>query len=355
MAGGEPKALGVASDGALPLPWLRDTLTQALRMNRSHALLLHAPQDVGQLDLALTLVQAWLCERPDRAPCGQCNACRQVRQRSHPDLRVVVPEALRVQFDWLTEDDPLLRAAAKPSREIKIEQVREAIEWTQRSAGSARGRALVMYPVEAINPSAANALLKTLEEPPGSLRIALAGGDPQRLLPTLRSRVQRVRMANPTATQALDWLATQGVAHASRLLAVAGGSPLSALSLHEAGLDDATLDELPRAVARGDAHSLLGKPLPLVLDLLLRVAHDAMACAVGGSTRFFDAAKLPTGATLSALTQWQRELLRVAEHDEHPWHAPLLVEALVTNGARCWSAESAAPRQGRGHSLHSVG
>ncbi|HSW22146.1 MAG TPA: DNA polymerase III subunit delta', partial [Burkholderiaceae bacterium] len=122
MAGGEPKAVGVAADGSLPLPWLREPLTQALRLDRSHALLVHAPQNMGQLELALALAQAWLCEQPEHRPCGQCSACRLVRQRSHPDLRIVVPEALRLQFDWLGDDDPLLRASAKPSREIKIEQ-----------------------------------------------------------------------------------------------------------------------------------------------------------------------------------------------------------------------------------------
>ncbi len=115
MAGGEPKLVGVAPDGAMALPWLREPLTRALRLDRSHALLVHAPQDVGQLELALALAQAWLCEQPEHRPCGQCNACRLVRQRSHPDLRIVVPDALRLQFEWLLEDDPLLRAAA-PSR-----------------------------------------------------------------------------------------------------------------------------------------------------------------------------------------------------------------------------------------------
>jgi DNA polymerase-3 subunit delta' len=355
VAGGEPKVVGAAGDGSLPLPWLREPLAQALRLDRSHALLLHAPQDVGQFELALALAQAWLCEQPERRPCGQCYACRLVRQRSHPDLRIVVPDALRLQFEWLVEDDPLLRTTAKPSREIKVEQVREATEWSQRSAGSARGRALVMYPAEAINPTSANALLKTLEEPPGRLRIVMAGGDPEHLLPTLRSRVQRVRIAAPEAPQALAWLNAQGISQASRALAVAGGSPLAALALHEAGLDEAVLDGLPRAVARGDAQALLGKPLPLVIDLLQRVAHDAMAQATGARPLFFDPAQVPSGATLPRLIEWQRELLRVARHDEHPWHAPLLVEALVTKGAGCWPAAAAATHQGRGHSLHSAG
>lgn len=354
MAGGEPKAVGVGSDGSLPLPWLGEPLTQALRLDRSHALLVHAPQNVGQFELALALAQAWLCEHPEQTPCGHCSACRLVRQRSHPDLHIVVPEALRLQFDWLGEDDPLLRASAKPSREIKIDQVREAIEWTQRSAGSARGRALVMHPAEAINPSAANALLKTLEEPPGRLRIVMAGGDPEHLLPTLRSRVQRLHIAGPGPAQALSWLQAQGVSQASRALAVAGGSPLAALAMHEEGLDEATLDDLPQAVARGDALTLLGKPLPMVIDLLQRLAHDAMAQAAGARPLFFDAARVPPGSALPELVEWQRELLRVARHDEHPWSAPLLVEALVTKGARCWAASAAPASGGGGHSIHSA-
>jgi len=183
----------------------------------------------------------------------------------------------------------------------------------------------------------------------------MAGNDPQRLLPTLRSRVQRVRLPMPEASQALDWLETLGVTQPGRALAVAGGSPLAASALHEAGLDDSALKDLPRALSRGHAQLLLGKPLPLVIDLLQRVAHDAMACAAGGQPVFFAPSDMPAAGSLPALVAWQRELLRVARHAEHPWHAPLLLEALVTNGARCWPAAAASARQGRGRSLHSAG
>jgi len=355
VAGGDPKPVGVNDDAALPLPWLRDALTQAQRLTRSHALLLHAGVPTGQFELALTLAQAWLCEHPDRAPCGRCTSCRLARQRTHPDLRVVVPEALRVEFDWLTEDDPLLKAGAKPSREIKVEQVREAIEWSQRSAGSTRGRALVLHPAQALNMAAANALLKTLEEPPGSLRIVMAGGDPERLLPTIRSRVQGLAVQLPDATTALAWLKTHGVPGGERALAVAGGSPLAAQALVEAGISEDDLQALPRAVAQGDAQRLLGKPLPLVIDLLLRLAHDAMAQAAGATPRFFDAAQMAPAAPLASLQSWQQELLRAARHDEHPWNASLLVEALVTNGARCWAPTRKPSQRGAGHSIHSAG
>jgi DNA polymerase-3 subunit delta' len=347
--------VGVGDDGALPLPWLRDALAQAQRLARSHALLLHAGVPTGQFELALTLAQAWLCEQPERAPCGRCASCRLARRRTHPDLHVVVPEALRAELDWLTEDDPLLKAAAKPSREIKVEQVREAIEWSQRSAGSARGRALVLYPAQALNIAAANALLKTLEEPPGALRIAMAGGDPELLLPTIRSRVQRLALKTPDKASALSWLSAQGVQGSEQVLAAAGGSPLAARALIDAGIAEPDLQALPRALARGDAQGLLGKPLPLVIDLLLRLAHDAMAQAAGAAPRFFAASQMPPPAPLAALQAWQRELLRAARHDEHPWNASLLAEALVTNGARCWAQGRKPAQRGTGHSIHSAG
>jgi DNA polymerase-3 subunit delta' len=356
VAGGEPRPVGVNDSGELPLPWLRDALTQAQRLTRSHALLLHAGVPAGQFELAMTLAQAWLCEHADRAPCGRCTSCRLARQRTHPDLHVVVPEALRMEFDWLTEDDPLFRAGAKqPSREIKVDQVRDAIEWSQRSAGSKRGRALVMHPAQALNMAAANALLKTLEEPPGSLRIVMAGGDPERLLPTIRSRVQCLALQLPDAATALAWLEAHGVMGGERALAVAGGSPLAARTLLDAGVSDDDLQALPRAVALGDAQALLGKPLPLVIDLLLRLAHDAMAQATGAVPRFFDAGQMPPAAPLAALQTWREELLRAARHDEHPWNASLLVEALVTNGARCWAQARKPTHRGTARSIHSAG
>lgn len=353
MAGGEPMCVGVADDGAMPLPWLRAALAQAQRQSRSHALLLHASVPVGQLELALALAQGWLCEHP-QPPCGRCPSCRQFRAQTHPDLWIVVPDVLRLQYGWLTEEDPLLKAGAKPSREIRVEQVRDAIDWSHRSAGSARGRAMVLHPADALNPAAANALLKTLEEPPGRLRIVLTGSDPDRLLPTLRSRVQRYRLWAPESSDALAWLEAQDVSDASLLLSVAGGSPLEALAMAREGLDGPMLRELPKRIARGDAGSLIGKPVPRAVDLLLKIAHDAHALSVGGVPRYFDARAMPKPAPLAALQGWRQELLRVARHDEHPWNAGLVIEALVTNGARCWSGATNRRADMPTHSIHSA-
>ncbi|HNG82008.1 MAG TPA: DNA polymerase III subunit delta', partial [Burkholderiaceae bacterium] len=214
-----PAAREAARDDAPPrppLPWLDDALAQALATQRAHALLVHGPEGVGQLDFALGLAKAWLCETPagerDRGlACGRCAGCHLVDERTHPDLRLVVPEAMRAEAglpgdDAGSDEDGKKR---KPSREIKVDQIRTALEFAELTSGRASHKVLVIHPAEAINPIAANALLKTLEEP-GALRFVLASGAAQALLPTIRSRCQAVRLQMPPREAALAWLAAQG-------------------------------------------------------------------------------------------------------------------------------------------------
>ena len=87
----------VGPDGTLPLPWLDVALRDTLRTRHAHALLLYGPRGVGQFELAVTLAQAWLCEGASGTarPCGQCASCRLVQARTHPDLLVLLPEAMR--------------------------------------------------------------------------------------------------------------------------------------------------------------------------------------------------------------------------------------------------------------------
>ena len=136
------------------------------------------------------------------------------------------------------------------------------------------------------------------------------------------------------------WLTAQGVAEPAALLAACSGRPLDAWALAQAGVDSATWARLPQAVARGQAGVLAGWPVPRALDALQKLCHDAMAVAAGAGARYFPAAAMPplSGATpaahLAALGAWSAELSRVARHAEHPWNEPLLLEALVTAGAR---------------------
>ena len=120
------------------LPWLAAPLQRARsRRRRAHALLLHAPGGVGQFELGLLLAQGWLCESttvpPGERPCGTCASCRLVAAHSHPDLLVLLPEALREGLGWAAADAEEggedKAGKKKPSKDIRVEEVRAAIAW----------------------------------------------------------------------------------------------------------------------------------------------------------------------------------------------------------------------------------
>ena len=195
-----------------------------------HALLIHGARGVGKLALAERIAQFLLCEHPEpsRRPCGGCEGCRWFLAGNHPDFRRLEPEALAREIPQGDDERPA-RRAAKPSTEIKIDQVRELADFV--NVGSHRGgaRIALVHPAEDMNPYAANALLKGLEEPPPGAVFVLVSHRPARLLPTIRSRCVALPVSIPPREAALGWLAGQGVKDAGRWLAYAGGAPLLAL------------------------------------------------------------------------------------------------------------------------------
>lgn len=331
-------SLVVGEEGALPLPWLAAPLAEVLARQRGHSLMLHGAAGVGTLPFGLVLAQAWLCEGEGEGavrPCGRCGSCRLVHSGLHPDLFVLLPEGARRAHGWLLASD---KAEAddkkKPSKQIRIDEVRLAIDWAQKTSARGRGKVLWIHPAEAMNFQAASALLKTLEEPPEGTRIALGTADPALLLPTVRSRCQRVALPTPSAGEAVAWLEAQGLKGADVLLAAASGRPLEALALAAGGVDAGAWTALPKAVARGEGGALAGWSVPRAVDAMQKLCHDAMALAAGGSARYFPPASLPRAADMAALNDWAEALRRVARHDEHPWNEGLLLEALVTQGRR---------------------
>jgi DNA polymerase-3 subunit delta' len=337
----------------LGLPWLAGPLREALAQQRAHALLVQAAEGIGAFEFMLTLATAWLCEGQGERPCGQCPSCRLMPSRSHPDLRVLLSDAQRSALGWAgpAEDETAdgAKARKKPSRQIRIDEVRAAIDWSVHSSSRGRAKVLLIHPAEAMNLQAASALLKTLEEPAGQTRLVLGCSDAEHLLPTVRSRCQRLRLAGPDAEQALAWLTANGVGEndGAVLLGAAAGRPLEALALSEIGIDARRWLALPGALVEGQAGVFAGLPVPRVLDLLQKICHDAMVLAVGGKPRYFSAAALPPGAQLAALLGWARSLSRVARHGEHPWNEGLLVEALVAEGRACWQDDTKRPPPGR--------
>lgn len=318
----------------LALPWLAAPLAAAVAQP-GHALLLVAPPGLGALDFQLTLAQAWLCEGSVVAglPCGRCASCHFVQAHTHPDLKRLLPGVLALERGWATEDEVTDGGRHKPRKWIPIDEARAALAWLAMTRSRNRGKVVLLHPAEALLPAAANALLKALEEPPAGVRWVLSCSDPERLLPTVRSRCQRLVLAPPTAAEGAAWLTGQGVDAPEALLAACAGRPLDALALHRAGVNAAAWAALPAALARGEAGAWSGWPLPRAIDALHKLCHDLLVHATGAAPRYFPAASLPTPrGGVGPLLDWAAELNRVARQAEHPWSEALLLEALVSRG-----------------------
>jgi DNA polymerase-3 subunit delta' len=355
---GEPAA---SDDEARLLPWLHEPLRRTLATRAAHALLIHGAGNVGQFELALALAQGWLCEQTDlpiaERPCGRCASCRLVAARSHSDHLVLVPEAMRESLGWEqgaeVEEGSETASRRKPSKDIRVEAVRAAIAFATTTSARGRAKFVVVHPAERMNEVAASAFLKTLEEPAGDARFLLCSGAADRLLPTIRSRCQDVPLPIPERALAELWLAEQGVGEPGVLLAAAGGQPQEAAARAAQGLDAASWLALPRRVAHGDATALQGWPLPLAVEALQKVCHDALCMACGGSPRYFPRDRVAQDASLAALLAWSRELARVAEEAEHPWSVDLAIESLVEQGREALKTPRSRERDARGGSLHS--
>ena len=323
-----------ATAGA-PAPWIA-AQTRELLAQRGHAWLLTGPSGLGQYDLALALVRAWLCEHPGAdGACGHCGSCHAIDVRTHADLCVLMPETWMLDLGWplseraQTEIDDKKR---KPSKEIRVDAMRDAVEFAQRTSARGRGKAVLVFPSEDMNNVTANALLKTLEEPPGAVKFVLASEAAHQLLPTIRSRCLGHTMRWPDLATSSEWLQGQGVApdRARQALLATGGRPQDALDFVHSGLDPESWGALPGALARGDLSPVRDWSPAKVLDALQKLCHDLLAVRVGAQPRFFSASDLVASPRVEVLTQWGRSLSTQKRSIEHPFNAGLLLESLVS-------------------------
>lgn len=229
-------------------PWLQNhwqRLGEALASERMpHAVMLAGPAGIGKSNFATKLAERVLCQaEPGQQPCGHCRSCQLFVSGHHPDLLAVQRE--------------------EGSKLLKVDQIRALGDFLANKSHVEGGyKVVVLNPAEAMNVNAANALLKNLEEPAGKSLLILVSHQASAVMATIRSRCQLVSMAKPDQEQALQWLAASldSAERAQELLALAGGAPLSALSL----LSGNTLEELQELLQ--DLSGLLqGQQQPLAV------------------------------------------------------------------------------------------
>ncbi len=265
-------------------PWLQDVeaeFRERLQSGRlAHALLLSGPAESGKVELATRFLASALCLEDSYPACGQCRSCQLLASGAHPDGHVLT-----------FEEHP--KKAGEMRKELVIDQVRRLTASLYLTNTISRRKAALVYPVEAMNKHTANALLKTLEEPPGETALILVSDDPARLPATIRSRCQGLHVRLPGAAAAMAWLQGQpgvAAADAEKALQAAAGSPLRALRmLQDGGVDqfvelsrmlDGLLsgsDSVPQALAALAAVD----PERLWSWFSLRAAAETRAAVVG--------------------------------------------------------------------------
>ncbi|MFM5438419.1 DNA polymerase III subunit delta' [Aeromonas enteropelogenes] len=219
-------------------PWLIpdwQALSQTAASGRlGHAWLLLGDPGLGKEQLAERLARLHLCQQPDRGePCGHCHSCQLFDKGNHPDLGQL----------------------SREGKTIGVEAIRDICNRLQGSAQLGRGKVVIIPDAERMTESAANALLKTLEEPAGDSLLLLIASQVFRLLPTILSRCHKHVCQLPAEGETLSWLAEQGHQATQAQVRICQGAPLRVLDYIEQQQDGARRELLEHFVALGKAPS----------------------------------------------------------------------------------------------------
>lgn len=232
-------------------PWLAghwSFFMQRLEIDRlAHALMIQGPADSGKMTLARAMVARLLCTEDQPRACGQCRSCKLLAGGAHPDY-----------FNLEPEED---------SEVIKVDQVRGLIAKLDLTTSISERKVAFIHPAESMNAAAANALLKSLEEPAGNTVLILVSNNPASLPITIRSRCQSISVSQPDPGTVLEWLGNRSGKPEDVIIEAiqaAGGSPLRAEEYLQSPGQDAyrqVRDGLAELLARPASVSLLSNKL----------------------------------------------------------------------------------------------
>lgn len=325
------------------------------------AILLKGPQGIGKLDFAMNLARSLLCPNSygSKLGCQDCSSCHWFEQGTHPDFRLLLSgtQAIEMQESsvihtsltlkmWtksIAEEmlDDQQKKGKKPSKEISVNQVRSLANLINLSTHQGGHRVVLIYPAESMNASAANALLKTLEEPPERMLIILVSHKPQQLLPTIVSRCLALAAPLPSFEVSSTWLQKQNNTNPIAMLARTGFAPLLAARLAEEALGEREysifLQEI-RQPTEFDVFALaeqLQRTEPcFVIHWLQQWCYDLGSAKLTGSVRYNPyhsdlINKLSSKISIFDLLRYQNELIIAKREALHPLNPKLLFESLL--------------------------
>lgn len=222
-------------------PWNRAAVARLVQRRETlpHALLVQGSDGTGKRAFVAHAAAALLCDAPrDGHACNNCRNCRLLAACAHPDFHVVEPEAetdasrdlLNAYSRRYAPDKD--KSDRKPSRVIRIDQIRSLIEAVRGRPQIGSRRVAIVLPAEAINVNAANSFLKLLEEPPPDTVFLLVSSVPGRLPATVRSRCVPLALNRPARAEALAWLRSLDarIADPEACLDLASGAPVRAVA-----------------------------------------------------------------------------------------------------------------------------
>lgn len=266
-------------------PWLDRSQQQLEQLMHatSAPVLLHGHQPQGLYNLVNDHIAYALCENKHNPhiPCGTCPACHMRLAGNHPDLRYLMSQANALELGFPVD----IKASSKPSQHIRIDDVRELQTYFTTASSRGASRFVVVYTFDDLNNNTANALLKTLEEPPKGLRFVLLGNRIDNVLPTIRSRCQQLHIPMPSIQVCLHWLEAQGIKQADVALSLAMNNPFEALNLAQNAQDQLELrkklvDWLSTPDQQASPPAGLEKiSLPIQFELAMRLCSDCIAAA----------------------------------------------------------------------------
>ena len=305
----------------------------SLRDRLPHAILIQSGEGWGELEFGQAVGQSLLCENPraDRRACGVCQACSWFALGNHPDFRLIVPESLAPESEEGAEP------GKKRSDQVRIDQVRELADFLAVGTHRAGLRVILIYPAEAMNANTQNALLKSLEEPPPATVFLLVATQPDRLLPTVRSRCLKFALPLPDPDEVLPWLKEQGIERPESALAAVGGAPIAALKGAASESDRRAFIEgirRPRFDLVALAESVQRVPLSDLVGWLQRWSFDLQLARATGRVRYHVGhekliAEIALRCDATHIAAYLRRLAQARALTRHPLNAKLFVEDLL--------------------------